>query len=303
MVTVNTAVSPVVVPPIGLLAQANLANKAKEKTSTDTPAVIVSLSDAAQQALAASNTDASKAVDDLLTSSGSALYTNAISSLKTYPVDLSTRYDELSKKVSLTPHEQAEGLALNKARNEREFQSFYHFSYEADSATTKAQSDHLLAQFERAYVEYYDSLSPQEQNSPRYRGTRDGAVAAYQAYETASSAPADPPPSDLSESQDPILLLFDKIKNAGFKLDAKGVAKILKDYKKTAGKLLSGQADPAGSAGKIQAASDRFTAVQSVLDLARKGDKQALTNLQNLAQNPTQLDGFLSYANGLNVTN
>jgi len=284
-----------------IIPKPNASQGATTQTSSSSPAVIVTLSQAAQGLIAqnaagsTSAADASKAVDTLLSSSGSAIYSGAISSLKQYPPDLSTRYDQLAAKPTLTPAEQAEALKLNQDRNAREEAAFMHFAHEATAAPTKQQADSLMAQYNKAYVEYYDSLSPAEQNSPRYRGTRAAAAAEAQSW----SAEAGQPSSDLSGSQDPILMLFDKIKAQNFKVDDKTSKSVLQDYKDGVSKLTSSQADPTANAALANQAASNFMAVQAVIDKARSGSSDALGQLQGLANDPSSLDTFLSYAQSL----
>ena len=302
MVAISTAQT-LVNPYTPVLEKAQDAIKSAKPT-TNTPAVIINLSPAAQQALAktadttVAAADATKAVDSLLDASGAAIFGTAINSLKQYPPDLSTRLTELAKPGRVnTPAEIKEAISLSEERNAREYKAFGHFNDEIFAATTKEAENRLISEYDKAYVEYYDTLSPQEQNDPHFRGTRDVALADYKSF----SLIIGQAPKDLSESQDPILSLFDKVRRAGFKLDDKKVSKILSDYKKTISLLNSSKENLAGNADKVTAASNRLLAVQSVIEQALKGDKSALGQIRLLANDPTSLNSFLSYAASLST--
>lgn len=273
--------------------------------ASDAPSVRITLSDTAKAALAGGDTTptatpttsaatATKAVNGLLANSGGAIYGAAISSLKTYPTDLSTRYDELAAKKSLTPDETAEALKLNQERNAREDQ-FFQYARQAGAAATPQERSRLMAQYNKAYTEYYDGLSPAEQASPRYAGTRAGAVSDYSSW----SKEAGDKPDDLSASGDPVLMLFDKIKQQAFNVDDDGAKSVLQDYKDGVAKLNSTLTDPQGNAALVSQASSNFNAVQSVADKARSGDGDAFGQLQALANDPSSLSNFLSYAQSL----
>lgn len=251
------------------------------------PAATVTLSDAAKKMLAlgasapASPSNAgdaaSKAVESLLASSGSAIYTAAIGSLKQYPPDIATKLDDPALS-------DADRLAVSNQLDAREHAAFWHID----------TSDGGLAQ-SKAMIEYYDSLSPAEQNSERYRGMREHLVH----YVHGLEAQAGRPKIDYTISRDPILILFDSIKKVGFKASASDAKAILAKYNSDVGGLAVGKADPAGTAAKVSQASARFVAVQSVVDSARSGNDTALTELQKLAGDAGSINDFMAYAGSL----
>ncbi len=240
MTSLTSAVSAVVLPPAAAQAQlagADTADRPAQRAAS--PAVILSLSSAAQLVLAKSDSKPEILGDT--------------ANQKSYPVDLSTRQDELASKSTLTKAETAEALALNTARNAREDQAFFHFSFEASYASSKPESDHLEGQFYKAYVGYYDSLSPQEQNSQRYRGSREGAVAAQHSFEASSKSSDDAADSDLIDPKELVLLLFEKIKTAGAKPDGKAVGKLGKKHKKGLQRFLEKKPEPVAQADTAKA--------------------------------------------------
>ncbi|WP_031221428.1 hypothetical protein, partial [Asticcacaulis benevestitus] len=211
--------------------------------ANDGPAVRVTLSATAKSVLAGgapptttatvnSAGIATTSVNDALASSAEPIYGAAGSGLKTYPTDLSTRYDQLASKSSLTPDETAEALTLNQERNAREEKAFFQYARQANAAATPEERSRLMGQFNKAFIEYYDSLSPEEQASPRYAGTRSGAASDYVSW----SKEAGETPDDLSPSGDPILMLFDKIQEKTFNRDGDGAKSMLQDYKDEAAK-------------------------------------------------------------------
>jgi len=234
-------------------------------------------------------------VDQLLNAKGAEIFGAAISSLRTPLPDLSTRHEQLLAKTTRTPAEEKEATALGNALTEREGKAFGHFAKEASAAATPQERARLMTQYIKAYTEYYDSLSPEEQNSDRYRGTREGLVAQYASWAAEAKEPAE----DLSESRDPILMLFDKIRDAGFKVDDDKARSILEEYKKGVASLLSTQADPETAAATVNAASDRFASVQAVINKAREGDSTAFGQLAALGDDQKTLDSFLAYATTL----
>lgn len=261
--------------------------ESKSGESQPTPIVKVTLSDAAKTALAggvsatdpgfkASAATAGKAVDDLLSSSGSAIYAAAINSLKSSPANLASQLD--NPKLA-----DADRKAISDQMIAREKAAFGTFTDGVDWA--------------KKYVAFYDSLSPEEQNSQRYRGTRESTVA-YGAAEAARLGQEDP---SLAGTQDPILKLFDKIKQQNFNVDDADAKSLLQDYKDEVAKLDSSRSDPAGAVAKVMAASDRFNAVQAVIDQARSGDSAAFAQLQTLADDPKSIDAFVAYAQSLTV--
>lgn len=288
---VTTAVSSTSSSVAALLAEQRLQQQKTDtsadaaSTSPEASAVVVDLSPAAKGVLAgnqpaapvAPSTNAavaSKAVDSLLSSNGASIYQTAITSLKQYPPDLASQLD--SKEIS-----ESDRTKIQNAMNAREQAAYGAASRSGDGVA-----------YAKAYVAFYDSLSPAEQNSSRYRGTRE-SVAAYGASEAARTGQADP---KLEENQDPILQLFEDIKANNSDISDKDAKSLIQQYKDDISNLQTSKDDPSGTADKVGAAAARFHAVQSVIGQARAGDSAAFNQLKTLASDPNAIDAFLSYA-------
>ena len=287
MTTVSSLTTQALAGVIGsVVAPGRLTPAEKQGTSTLTASVVtVSLSDTAKTALAqntsaplSASEAASKAVDSLLATDGSAIYTAAISSLKQYPPDIAAKLDN-------TNLSDAERRSLDDQLNAREYAAYGYLQNIGDGGLSAA----------KAMIEYYDSMSPTEQNSHRYQGMRDNLIPWVHGMESQQGKPQ----TDYSVSQDPIVMLFDAIKKSAFKVSGADSKTMLEKYKSMTSNLIANNADPTGTAAKVSQASERFTAVQAVIDAARSGDATSLTKLQNLADDPKSITGFMSYAESL----
>lgn len=214
--------------------------------------VIVSLSAAGAAALSPS----AKAVDALLTDQGEAIFDNALGGLRQFRSNLATVLDD--SKAS-----QAEKNAANEAMQAREQLAFGRFA-----ATSTLD-------YARAYIEYYDSLSPEEQNSDRYRGTRENMVAVANQASGATGEDV----GDLSKSQDPIAMLFEKLKQNAFKLTEANLDSFIDDYRVQVGNLVNADEQ----AETVSVVIDRLRLVQGTVEAARGGDSGALRELNALA--------------------
>lgn len=200
---------------------------------------------------------ASAAVDDLLASSGAEIF-GSIKSLRRYPENLAGQLD--NDRLS-----DVDRTAIANRMSERE-----------NAALGMARSTFDPATYAKAYIEFYDTLSPEEQNSDRYRGTREQAVAAYQW----SSADAGEPAEDLSGAQDPILMLFDKIKTMGFKIDDE--KRFIERMREAAAPLLYSPVNGERFTQDLEKGLAQFTEIQSLIGAARGGEPSALQGLQAL---------------------
>lgn len=243
MISVYISTNAAALPLSVIQAQSTVTDKTKTATpAAATPAVIVALSDTAQQALAERvkfNSDSD------------------INNVKPYLVDLSTRNDELVNKTSLTSAEKAEALALNSARNAREEKAFVHFAREAGAAGSQAESERLFSKFYSAYIEYYDTLSPQEQNTQRYRGTREGAFSAYKTL-SASAEKIVEPQNESTKNQDYIVSLFDKISKNATRNNLLNTLKSPKVKKQLDKNPIADPVDLRNDAGKSQTSKIHF---------------------------------------------
>lgn len=206
---------------------------------------------------------ASAAVDDLLTSSGAEIF-GSIKNLRSYPENLAGQLD--NDRLS-----EVDRTAIANRMRERE-----------NAALGMARSTFDPATYAKAYIQFYDTLSPEEQNSDRYRGTREQAVATYQW----SSADAGEPAEDLSGAQDPILMLFDKIKTMDFRIDdEKG---FIERIREAAVPLLNIPVNGERFSQDLENGLAQLSEIQSLIGAARDGDPSALQGLQALAGQGTK---------------
>lgn len=213
------------------------------------------------------------AIDTFLTENGERLYEMAIKSLKTYPEDLIVKIED----KSLAEKERTE---LIKARNEQELNAFGKYA---------KQSPPDYKMYYEKYIEYLDSLSPEEQQSNRYRGQRALVVPIYErlAREQGEN------PADMSRVQDTILGLFDLIAEFDFKIE--NVEDFRKHYNEVIAPMFKRDSGPRFKEDADRAL-ERFDAVQSVLGAAREANETAFQQLQKLVDGVVKIDEFMSYA-------
>jgi hypothetical protein len=223
-------------------------------------------------------------IDAFLAEHGQALYDVTIKRLKTYPDNLATKLEDKSLP-------QAERTEAQNTLTERELNAFAKYA---------RQSPPDMKKYLEKYVEYLDSLSPEELQSNRYKGQRALAVTAYQQVAREDGGEV----KDLSFPQDPILALFEAIRQQDFNIkDSTG----FRDrYEAQVSPLFDG-----GFYGGVDGDSGlgfrtdadqvlrRFDAMQSVIEAARSGDQTALGQLQQLSNDPPTIDRFITYANSL----
>lgn len=232
------------------------------------PAVTLGLSAAAKAAL----TPAARAVDELLARSGGAIFGNALRSLRPYPENLSA----IIENPRSTREQQ---IAANDALNAREFLAFGVY-------TTTSTLD-----FARAYIQYYDSLSPEEQNSNRYKGTREEMVGVAKR----AAAEEGKPTGDLDKPQDPILILLDDLEELAFRLTDENFGSSIRAYREQLADLFN-----AGRyADLADRAVDRLRDIQALIGAARTGDEAAFGHLTTLASDSTQLLKVIAYGRKL----
>ncbi|MGB8601049.1 MAG: hypothetical protein WCD42_02515 [Rhizomicrobium sp.] len=152
----------------------------------------------------AAYTTTSKSSSSAVTTSSASSTTDTVTLSSS---DLEARYEKLVNKSYLTTAENAEATKIGNQVTENENKAFFHYAFEACAAATKKQADGLMAQYYKAYVAYYDSLSPTEQATDRYAGTREAAVANYEIF-SASAAAAATTPGSSTGSTDPIVMLL-----------------------------------------------------------------------------------------------
>lgn len=86
-----------------------------------------------------------------------------------------------------------------EALERREYDAFRHYLDQGDEKN-----------YYRAYIEYFDSMPPQDQRSPRYAGTRENAVAALRtiAYNERVADMAAPEAAEAARRATPISAVF-----------------------------------------------------------------------------------------------
>jgi len=234
----------------------------------------ISLSEEALAALVRSD-----AIDSFLVEEGKNLYGAAIKNLKTYPEDLAAKLDDKSLSGEIR-------TAAANALNERELNAFTKYA---------KQSPPDMKMYYEKYIEYLDSLSPEEQQSDSYRGQRALVVPLYEHFAREQGEE----PADLSLIQDPILILFEMIEANGFNVEN---AKELRNrYQEQVTPMFDRDSGPRFRKEADQAL-ERFDAVQLTLDAARKGNETAFTQLQKLAEDASLINDFMSNAKRLTQT-
>lgn len=131
----------------------------------------------------------------------------------------------------------------------------------------------------RAYIEFYDSLSPEEQDSERYRGTRE-TMAAIVEQESAARGLEAP---DLTRSQSPFDILLDALSETGFTADDReSEANALERFRTQSDQNVGSEAYQA----ERRDLQTRLTALNDLIERSRKGDEAAFRQLESLAIKP-----------------
>lgn len=90
----------------------------------------------------------------------------AITEKSSYPDNLAVIADSADKRSqSYGKYSNKQILEASERLNKQEYLAFGQFSSDASTSGIKKYAE--------AYIKYYDKLSPEEQNSPRYKGTRE----------------------------------------------------------------------------------------------------------------------------------
>jgi hypothetical protein len=239
--------------------------------------VVVTVSRATRERLEAARA-VRDAADTLLEERVRDLYEAAFRDLKQYPESLAAKRED----VTLSREECLEASRALEAREKAAFGM-----YRAGGPLYDP------IKYIRAYIEYYDSLSPEGQMSDRYRGTREQAVAISQRWMRERGEPA----ADLTEFQNPVLRLFEDLGLVRF-----GVEDPDGFRDRVAARLEPLYDSPTnGERFRREGAAilGRFDALLAAIAAARGGDREAPYRFDALAADPAALDGFLAYADGL----
>ena len=219
----------------------------------------VSLSAAAQAVL----NGASARVDALLGERGDAIFRNALSGARAYKDNFAATLEQ-------------PGLDPDVARDTR----MKMLEREREAFTAPEHTGDVLTRA-RAYIEFYDSLSEDEQNSERYRGTRE----TMQAIVEQESANAGVEAPDLSLSQSP----FDALLNALSDGEG-GVAQ--RDSQEVIDQFRARMEAQIGSEARQRESQDlesRYATLQALIEQARRGDDKAYARLEALSENRLEI--------------
>lgn len=233
--------------------------KKPESTSNESPTTIVNLSSEALNAL--EKDKASRTVDQFLREHGREVYESTMKSLKGYPENLASR---LSDK-SLSEKELTD---IQNALTEREMNAFMKYA---------RQDPPDMKMFFEKYVEYLDTLSPEELLSQRYIGQRAVAERQYEHFAREQGET----PDDLSSAQHPITYLFDLLKEVDFTIEDKN--SFLKKYEEKVATLLNREGNDnlkSLSDEAIEKLNDLF----SIISAAKEGDKASFEKLQSFVE-------------------
>lgn len=174
----------------------------------------------------------------------------SVGRLVEYPTPLASMLDDMS----LSTEQRGEAMS---ALNVRELEAFGKYAKESPSN---------LEMYYIKYVEYLDSLPPEELNSGRYAGQRAQAVAAYGQVSGGSE------PVDLSENQDPIIRLLEMIQEEDLKVEE--MRDLLSNYKDEMAPILDREnSERAGQ--KYDEALATWNSISQILD--RKLDPESET--------------------------
>ncbi len=251
----------------------NGESKQEKDNGVTKQSTVINISSEALERL--EKTETSEKVNTFLAEKGERIYELAIKSLKTYPENLQL---QLETDTTLSPEDKSE---LANKRNERELEAFGKYA---------KQSPPDIKQYYENYIEYLDSLSPEEQQSERYNGQRAIAVSGY---ERAAREQGEEP-RDFSFTQDPILALFDLIVERDFVVEDGDT--FLDHYENLISPLLEHETKGEAFKADAELALARFDAVHSVIDAARNGDSIAFEELQKLGNNKSTIDEFITYS-------
>ena len=266
--------------PVHLYTQkAVLPVTSKTAESDETSATInsakadyVYLSQEARDALKAEQ--AMTATADFVRSKGQQLFEQVFKNTAEFPDNLASKLED----DSLSPEERG---AIQNAITEREFAAFTKYA---------KQSPPDLKMYYLKYVEYLDSLSPEERQSNRYAGQRESAVTAY---ENAARSQREKP-EDLSLRRHPNSLLLELIFEK--ELEVEGLADIREKFTQQMDRLVE---ENSSLNEQYDLMLTYYDAITSVINASKEPNEEALNQLNKLANDPTYIDDVLRYSNEL----
>ncbi|WP_440959104.1 hypothetical protein ACFELO_03065 [Oceanicaulis sp. LC35] len=225
------------------------------KSASDT----VSLSAAARAVLNGS----SARVDALMAERGDAIFRNALAGARAYQ----DNYASVLEKPDLDADTARETRMKMLAREREAFTSPEH----TGDVLTRA----------RAYIEFFDSLSEEEQNSERYRGTRE-TMAAIVEQESVNAGVEAP---DLSLSQSPFDALLNALSDGEGGIAQRNSQDVVDEFRAR----LETQVGSEARQREGRELENRYIAVQDLVERARRGDEAAYARLEALSENQSAI--------------
>lgn len=246
--------------------------KTPETSSNESPTAIVNLSNEALSAL--EKYKASGTVDQFLKEHGREVYESTMSSLKGYP-------ENLASKLSDKSLSEKELTDIQTALTEREMNAFMKYA---------RQDPPDMKMFFEKYVEYLDTLSPEELLSQRYMGQRAVAEKQYEHFAREQGET----PDDLSSAQHPITYLFELLKEADFRIEDKDG--FLKKYEEKISSILN-RKDNEHLKPLSDEAVKKLNNLFGLISAAREGDKTSFEELQSMIK-PAEIESAPGFFKG-----
>mgnify|MGYP003111965942 FL=1 len=219
----------------------------------------VSLSAAAQAVLNGS----SVRVDALMADRGDAIFRNALSGARAYKDNFAATLEQ-------------PGLDPDVARDTR----MKMLAREREAFTAPEHTGDVLTRA-RAYIEFYDSLSEDEQNSERYRGTRE----TMQAIVEQESAKAGVEAPDLSLSQSPFDALLNALSDGEGGIAERDSQSVVEQFRARMEAQIGSEARQRES----QDLESRYVTLQALIEQARRGDDKAYARLEALSEGRVEI--------------
>jgi len=209
---------------------------------------------------------ASARVDALLQDKGEAIFRKGLEPARAYRENLALKLEDPSLDADTAIQTRSDMLAREKA-----------------AFTAPEHTGDVLSRA-RAYIEFYDSLSPEEQQSERYSGTRETMVAIVE-QEVAARGLEMP---DFNQSQSPFDLLLKALEEARFAPGNETERQAVLDQFRTQSEALVGSEPGKEERRNLET---RLTALQDLIERSRKGDDAAFSQLEALADEERSVSG------------
>lgn len=204
----------------------------------------------------------SEKATELLKNQGEKLFRSLFSSpTQTFREDLASRLDN---ETDLTTEQRSE---LANKISQREHEAFGKYA---------KQSPPDLEKYYENYVEYLDSLSPEERNSDRYKGQRALAIPLY---ETEAKNNGNTPKD--FDKDDPILTLFEALERNDFNVENK---EALRGRFLNSLSISNSNTDEATNNNVLNTISREFDQAIDLITKAKEGNKEAYQKLVSFSE-------------------